>query len=48
MTDHNNPIFNKTVVFTGDFVDGTQRDELRQLVADLGGKPQTNVSLLSQ
>lgn len=40
----NNPIFQKGVVFTGQFGDGTSRDELRQLVANLGGKPQATAS----
>lgn len=40
----NNPIFQKGVVFTGQFDDGTSRDELRQLVANLGGKPQATAS----
>lgn len=39
-----NPLFGKGVVFTGDFDDGTRRDDLRQLVADFGGRPQTTVS----
>lgn len=42
--DQANPLWGKGVVFTGDFSDGTERDSLRQLVCDLGGKPQTSVS----
>lgn len=39
-----NPLYGKGVVFTGDFDDGTRRDDLRQLVANFGGTPQAQVS----
>lgn len=39
-----NPLYGKGVVFTGDFDDGSSRDDLRQLVVDFGGKPQAKVS----
>lgn len=42
--DPKNPLFKKGVVFTGDFDDGSDREELWQVVADLGGIPQTSVS----